>query len=262
MTVIKNNGKIEFDIFRKPTNTGRYITSDSYHPFKHKIAGFHSMIHRALNVPMTEERVENELLRIKQIVSINGYTEQLIDDLTRAHQRKKNLREHTTLNLTADDQESRQWTSFNFHSELTNKIRPILQSQNIKVSECSKLKLGNLIGGSKDKIEEMNQSGIYCITCNDCGMQYIGQTRRAIIKRYKEHRCHSIKNDPDKSSVAKHMNELNHHFDQSSLKLICRVNKFYELNAQESFYIHKNRDNLMNENEGPIKNSIFSKYYQ
>lgn len=44
VTVIRNNGKLEFDIYRKPTNTGRYITSDSYHNFKHKISGFQSMI--------------------------------------------------------------------------------------------------------------------------------------------------------------------------------------------------------------------------
>lgn len=261
LTVIRSNGKLEFDIYRKPTNTGRYITSDSYHSFKHKIAGFHSMIHRALNIPMTNERITIELQKIREIAHINGYTDALIDKLIRAHERKKHLREHTTLKLITDDDEQSSWSSFSFQHELIRGIAPILASQKIKISECSKSKMANLIGGSKDKMREHDNSGIYCIKCSDCNMKYIGQTRRAIIKRYKEHRGHCLRREIEKSSVAKHMVEANHTFDESDVKLIKRVDNFYELDANESFYINKYKNNLMNENEGPIKNSVFTKYY-
>lgn len=267
LTVIRCNNKFEFDIFRKPTNTGRYITFDSYHPFKHKIAAFHSMIFRAINTPLTEDRLANEMVRIKQIASINGYTEQLINELVNAHKRKRELRDHTTLSLINEENsslnqsESLVWAGFNYNHEILPKIRPILNRFNIKISECSRGKLMNIIGGSKDKIPAINQSGIYSIKCNCCDKIYIGQSKRAVIKRYKEHRYHTNCNDAEKSSVAKHMIENGHCFDQSGLKLIKRVDDFYKLNAFESFYINKNKNILMNENDGPIRNSIFTKFY-
>lgn len=63
-------------------------------------------------------------------------------------------------------------------------------------------------------------------------------------------------------AINQHMTENGHSFDLTSLNLIHRVDKFYELNAYESFYInHNNNKNLMNENNGPIANSIFTKFY-
>lgn len=53
------------------------------------------------------------------------------------------------------------------------------------------------------------------------------------------------------------MLENDHHTDLSQMKLICRVNNYYKLDAFESFHINKNKVNLMNENEGPIKSSFF-----
>lgn len=44
--VIKNECKPEFDIYRKPSYTGRIITSDSFHNYSHKMAALHSMVHR------------------------------------------------------------------------------------------------------------------------------------------------------------------------------------------------------------------------
>lgn len=247
---------------RKPSNTGRYITSDSYHPFKHKVSAFHSMIFRAINTPMTEERMECEMRRIKQIAHINGYTEQLINELIIAHRRKRDLRNHTTLELERENEKT-SWAGFNYNSEILPKIRSILNRFDIKISECSKNKLINIIGGSKDKVPVHQQSGIYSIKCNCCGEIYIGQTRRALIKRFKEHKRHTKKNATEKSSVARHMTENGHCFDISSLKLVKRVDEFYKLNAFESFYINriKNKHTLMNENNGPIKNSIFEKYF-
>lgn len=264
LTVIRGEDGFEFDIYRKPTNTGRYITSDSYHPLKHKLAAFHSMIFRALNTPMTNERRENEIQRIKQIAHINGYTELLVNDLVAAHQRKIDLREHTTLALERDDDSLYVWASFRFNAEILPKIKPILHQNFIRVSESSRTRIKDLIGGSKDKIPVKKQSGIYSIECGDCDAEYFGQTKRSIEKRFKEHQYHTRIQDTEKSSVAKHMVDNNHTFELSNLKLIHRVDKFYELNAHESFYIHKNKNNrnLMNENDGPIANSIFTKYYQ
>lgn len=106
------------------------------------------MIHRALNIPLTDDRLESEIGKIKTLAHVNGYTEQMVNELITAHQRKRELRDHTTLSLIHENHGSQdiceRWSSFNFHSELSNKIRPKMQKQNIRISECSKSKLSNI----------------------------------------------------------------------------------------------------------------------
>ncbi|XP_062704209.1 uncharacterized protein LOC134286591 [Aedes albopictus] len=51
---------LKFGIYRKPTSTDRYITSDSNHFGAQKQAAFHSMAHRLFNVPMAKEEFEEE----------------------------------------------------------------------------------------------------------------------------------------------------------------------------------------------------------
>lgn len=262
LSITRNGDNFELDIYRKPTNTLRYITSDSFHSFEHKMSAFHSMIFRALNIPMTIETKIKEFQKIKDIAKINGYTEELIEDLTIAHRRKQELRNYTTLDLIRNEgNDEKKYSKFYFYPEITSKIKPIFNKYNIRMSECSEIKIKNLIGGSKDKIEQLQKSGIYSIGCNDCAKEYIGQTRRPILKRFKEHFAHLKYNEKEKSSVAEHMLENSHSFSLQNLKLIRNVNSNYELDAFESFYIFKNKNNLMNSDDGPIKDSIFKKFF-
>lgn len=208
---------------------------------------------------MTEESFEDEMDGIKQIANVNGYTKHHINELVIAHKRKKELRNHTTLALEREG-EMTSWAGFNYNSEILPKIKPILNQFSIKMRECSKGKLKNIIGGSKDKVPAHNQSRIYSVKCNCCDKIYIGQTRRDLVKRFNEHDYHMRCNAPEKSSIAEHMLENGHNFDLSLL--IKRVDEFYKFNAFEAFYIDKSKNNkLTNENNGPIKNSIFPKYY-
>lgn len=108
-------------------------------------------------------------------------------------------------------------------TELVPKIKPILNLHKIRISECGKLKLKHQIGGSKDKIDNHKQSGIYSIKYSHCNMEYIGQTRWSILKRFKEHQCHIAKNEQDESSVARHMLS----FIKTQLLLILTHNSSY-----------------------------------
>ena len=62
----------------------------------------------------------------------------------------------------------------------------------------------HLLGNPKDKIELNERSGIYEISCKDCNLKYVGQTKRPIITRFKEHMAHLRYGRAEKSSVAQH----------------------------------------------------------
>ena len=100
------------------------------------------------------------------------------------------------------------------------------------------------------------------MTCGDCSSKYIGQTKRTIEKRYKEHLA-CIKNaQPKKSSIAEHaLTNLHSKFDSNSIKLKKNIINLYLLDAYESYYIHKltkNNSQIMNTDGGNITSCLFN----
>lgn len=90
----------------------------------------------------------------------------------------------------------------------------------------------------------MQKSDIYKINCSECDAAYVthGQTRRRLETRLKDHVNGWKRNEPEHSSIAKHIIEHNHSIDESSISLIKDVNDpnlldIHELH--ESMGIHK-----------------------
>ncbi|KAJ8941785.1 hypothetical protein NQ318_006821 [Aromia moschata] len=76
-----------------------------------------------------------------------------------------------------------------------------------------------LLGNPKDKINNNEKSGIYEISCKDCDQKYIGQTKRSILTRFKEHMAHLKYGRTEKSCVAQHAFYNNHrHIDYVLLR--------------------------------------------
>ena len=101
-----------------------------------------------------------------------------------------------------------------------HKLKNLFKKHNIQLVFSNNHKLKNLIGNNLDKIEDIKKSGIYSINCSDCTKVYIGQTKRNILTRFKEHMYHIKCKNIFKSALASHWHETGHKFEQSNLKLI------------------------------------------
>lgn len=76
----------------------------------------------------------------------------------------------------------------------------------------------------KDRIDDVDRTGIYELTCGDYGMKYYGQTRRTLSKRYKEHLDCIKLNQPRKSAFAKHaLYNDNFNFSVNNIRLLKQV---------------------------------------
>ena len=59
LTIINKIPKLEFKIYRKETQTDQIIPNNTNHPYQHKMATFHSLIHRMLRLPsVTQKRIK------------------------------------------------------------------------------------------------------------------------------------------------------------------------------------------------------------
>lgn len=94
----------------------------------------------------------------------------------------------------------------------------------------------------KDKIP-LSTPGVYEIPCS-CGDVYIGETKRLISTRVKEHiRC-TKNEDTDKSAVALHSYNTKHSIEFDKTRVIAKVPNYYPRIIRESIEIFKNKNNF------------------
>lgn len=84
-------------------------------------------------------------------------------------------------------------------------------------------------------------------------MKYIGQTKRNLKTRLKEHKTNLKYYQEEKSAIVKHSLQFNHKF--SNIKLIKEVQNSQYLDAYETLYIKNNLQNLVNNEHGVLHNS-------
>lgn len=251
--------KIEFNVYRKPTITDRYITSDSYCSHANKMAVFNSMVYRLCKLPLSVKNYIKELNYIKNVASINGFDNDIVNKLVSKHCKNIKRNEITSFFIEEKKNRNKKRAVFSYAGNLTDQLKNIFKKHNIDLVFTNNAKLLSTICNIKDKTDNNSKSGIYEISCKDCPLKYIGQTRRNILTRFKEHSAHIKYNQPEKSAVAQHVLDFDH-FNinkEENLKLLKNVNHVSKLNAWESLYIHKNRFNLMNNDKGPIKSPLF-----
>lgn len=248
--VIRNNNKLDFDIYRKDTNTDRYITADSFNCPQHKNASFNFLIHRLFNFPLSKERFNNELRKIKNIARSNGFDSELIDKLVKKNRFKQMLSNSST--FQQEGSKNSKFAKIPFEPRLTRGLPSIFKNFGFQVAYSSSNNLRKLLGNPKDKVEQIEKSGIYEISCSDCDNKYVGQSRRPILKRFKEHLACLRLGNIDKSAVAQHIFNHNHKIDVKNLKLVKSVSTPYMLDSLESIEILKTGNNAMNNDKGPI----------
>jgi hypothetical protein len=92
----RRDNTLSFDVYRKPTSTKRYITSDSFHPQSHKNAAFHSMAHRMCNFRLSNEKYKQEKESIIDIGRLNGYKPEQTIKIIRKYEKIKERQDITT----------------------------------------------------------------------------------------------------------------------------------------------------------------------
>jgi len=85
---------------------------------------------------------------------------------------------------------------------------------------------------------------IYKLECNNCEATYVGQTKRQLRTRIKEHK-NNIKLDQSKHSViSEHIIKFNHSIDWENTKILDRESKFYKRITSEMIHIKEQKVSL------------------
>lgn len=247
LLLIRRGKKIEMEIYRKPTDTNLLIKENSFHPFRHKNAAIHSMVHRMINIPLSVESYKKELMTIIKIAQINGYSESLVMKIVKNHQKKKVLRDITTLSKIHDESNCNNFMSTPYCGNASIYLSNTLKKFGIKLTFTNPGQLKDLLSNPKDKENDKgNKSGIYKLFCVDgCQATYIGETRRQVIERFKEHLNDEKKAANPDSAMAYHSITEGHQITR--FEILKEMNVPWKLDAYESLYLYLHRNgNLVN----------------
>jgi len=252
LSINRNTNNTELCIYRKPTYIDITIHFSSNHPYGHKMATFHYYINRMLIMPISVQGRKQEWNRILTMDRNNGFPTQLLHGM-----KKQIIAKKERTQTGADQQHSRKWATFTFHSPSIHKITNLFKKTNLKIAFRP---TNTIYQQLSNKNKDPNPTGIYQLKCNTCSRAYVGQSGRPITTRHREH-LRYIRNNSSTSAYATHILDNRHEFGpaEETLKLLKPCSKGSRMDCWESLFIHlHHRHNiLIDEQQANDNNPLF-----
>ncbi|XP_047543194.1 uncharacterized protein LOC125075524, partial [Vanessa atalanta] len=220
--IIRNpDNTLSHTVYRKPTHTNKYLNGDSHHHPSQLATVGKSLFQRAHHL-CDAEHLEDELLQVKLALHQNKLP------VPRQHRRSR-IKTPTV---------ERQPAFLPYVKGVTDRIGNILKRASIKTIYKPHKKVSQFLRPIKSNIP-LQTAGVYKLEC-ECGLSYIGQTKRSIGTRVKEH-IGDVKNRrSSKSAVCEHaLDKPNHFIRFDKPQILAREHRFIPRMIREAIEIQK-----------------------
>ncbi|KYN22022.1 hypothetical protein ALC57_05589 [Trachymyrmex cornetzi] len=187
--------RVKFDNYKKPTNSGRYLSYKSHHPDEHKKGVIISQFDRILFLSYPDYHRRN-IKNLINVLLLNGYPLNII--FSTINYRIKTLSERKNLynnkkNVNKEIEDSnliKKYFTIPYIQNISEKFKRIADKNNYKVPYKPINTLSSVIKLGKDKLKKMESSQVvYKINCTNCDSTYVGQTKRKLGTTIKEHKA-------------------------------------------------------------------------
>jgi hypothetical protein len=221
------DGSLTHTVYRKPTHTDKYLNALSHHHPRHLQSVVTSLRNRAQDL-CDPEFLESEMSHIQKVLRWNGYK------LDGRQPRRKSRGKHPDV--------PRQPAFMPYVKGVTDKVGTILRRYSIRTIYMPLSKVVGHLRSPKDVIP-FQSPGVYKIDCS-CGSSYIGETKRTIAERVKEHIAAVRNRQVNKSAIAEHLLESgpNHWIELHKPKVLSTERHFYSRKIREAVEIRKHRN--------------------
>lgn len=246
--VIRNpDNTLGHTVYRKPTHTDRYLNGNSHHhPTQLNTVG-KSLVQRAQGI-CDQQHLDSEIRYVKQVL----------------HNNKLRMPRLNHKNRVKPITVERVPVVLPYVKGVTDKIGHILKHASIKTFYKPPKKISQFLPPVKCYIP-LQDAGVYKIDC-DCGLSYIGQTKRSIKTRIREHIADVKHRRNNKSAVCDHiLDNTRHYIRFDKAQILAKENRFHPRMIREAIEIKKHPN--FNREEGwvlpaawdPVVNKLKSK---
>jgi len=118
-----------------------------------------------------------------------------------------------------------------------------------------------LTAKNKEIFSKYSYAGVYRIPCT-CGKEpYVGETKKKIITRMREHESYIEKGQLEKSGIALHTKECNGQIKFEDTQVVTKESRKFERKIRETLEIQKNNSHTryggMNQDKGQYVTTRF-----
>jgi len=197
VTIGLDDRRIIFDRYEKPTNTGRYINFYSQHPLSQKKSIIYGLIDRTLLLSHPKFHGKN-LTHVINILLDNCFPLPFIFATIKT--RIKTLI-NRTVNEANDNHHRSQlnqkyYFTIPYIRSISESFIPITKKFSYDIAYSIPNTMNKIIKRGKGKTEHMSINYcVYKINCLNCEKSYVGQTKRQLETRVKEHKSDITKKE-------------------------------------------------------------------
>jgi hypothetical protein len=129
LTITKQDNKLIFAIYRKPTTTDSIIHNNSCHPIEHKKSAINYLINRMNTYPLTHTSKGQEQTIIEEILKKNEYQQSIIH-----HKRINKTHENPPQGTQKIQKEKQKWATFTYSGPETITLTNLFRDTNLKIA--------------------------------------------------------------------------------------------------------------------------------
>ncbi|CAH1262968.1 Hypp2604 [Branchiostoma lanceolatum] len=190
--LIEKDGRLQFEVYRKPTHTDQYLAFDSHHPLEHKLAVIKTLFHRADNIITSDTAKTDEHRHLRGALGKCGYQRWTFNKALKPSDQSKKTAKCTPLT-----NRNKANITIPYVQGVSEKLRRIFQNFNIATNFKPQSTLRQRLVHPKDRPRKGSKADvIYRLKCEEpnCNNTYIGETSRSlnesvIPNRYREIRA-------------------------------------------------------------------------
>ncbi|KYN28656.1 hypothetical protein ALC57_01909 [Trachymyrmex cornetzi] len=198
--LMKQDGKIILDIYKKLTNSGRFLNFYSNHPMVHERGVIIGQFDRILDLSHPKFHDKN-ITNLIHTFLMNGYPLEFIFSMI--INRIKTLENRIISNNNNDENEIvKKFFVISYLNNVSEKFKKISHNYGFNIAYRPINRLNRFIKTGKDCLCKDDQCDVYRISCLDCESSYVGQTKRKLKTRIKEHKA-DIRKSTDAMSVSR-----------------------------------------------------------
>ena len=118
--------------------------------------------------------------------------------------------------------------------------------------------LRNILVSAKDRAPPKTRTGVvYSIPCGDCTATYVGQTKRSITHRLKEHKRGLTTYNAPASAIAEHTMTTGHTINWTDTDILTTNSQQHQRDAFEAWHIRL-QSNPVNRDQGLLSHTYDS----
>ena len=180
------NNRMTTEWHRKKTNIGLYTPASSFSPYRYKMAALRSVFYRIRKLSTNEDIKQNKYKEMKSVFRANGYSEKEIQNVIISVENDKHSEKEK------EEKKSVIWKIQYNNSNEKEVYQRVHQINKKLVKTRIRIVFTTCKTSSwfpnKDRIPcHLASSVVYKYTCEHCLMCYIGETRRHLKTRIREH---------------------------------------------------------------------------